>query len=354
MTGEPALADAIAKVVADYPTRKVPLADVLAAAASVDHTAASAVGWRTRVLAAITSLGDEGLVEIPKTRFDRSANPPLPAYVKRPATTKPTPAEEASIIWHVDLDWVARADDADALSAAERRFLAKVNAWLPRRRDITVPLRERSLDIFDDDKLLESWIFGPLFRPNRLTLALLACETCWPPVEQRVLGPGDWLIVENYTTYVSIGRRAAGGGFDGRIVWGSGLQVGTRLSALAAAGERPARCWYFGDIDVGGFRAARLACVRAGELGFGPVRPARGLYELAVRFGFERRRTGGRHAGEDLVNWALDWLGGALGEIAATVTRAGDRIVQENVGAEVLAGVAVREWLVDEVADGSG
>jgi hypothetical protein len=221
-----------------------------------------------------------------------------------------------------------------------------VNAWLPRRRGVVVPLRERSLEIFGDEKELETWVFGPLFTPDRLTLALLECEPCWPPVEQRVFGPADWLIVENYTTYVSIGRAAQRHDFGGRIIWGSGLQVGTRLMALAAAGERPPRCWYFGDIDTGGFQAARLAATRADELGFGAVEPARGLYRLAITLGHDRRMTGARASGKELTQWIRSWLGEPLADTAVAVVSHGQRIVQENVGTEVLqTGKTLSEWL---------
>ncbi|HYB37040.1 MAG TPA: hypothetical protein VEF72_15670 [Mycobacterium sp.] len=44
--------------------------------------------------------------------------------------------------------------------------------------DHYIPMRERSLDIFGDEKLLETRINGPLFRPGRLTFALLETYPC--------------------------------------------------------------------------------------------------------------------------------------------------------------------------------
>jgi hypothetical protein len=199
-----------------------------------------------------------------------------------------------------------------------------------------VPLRERSLDIFGDEKLLETVVLGPLFGPGRLSMELLECEPCWPPVDQAVLGEGPWLVVENYTTYVSVSRRAQAGGFDGRVVWGSGNQVGTRLAALAAAGERPERCFYFGDVDAGGFRVARSAFVRARTLGFGALLPAWRLYRLTLDIG-RRRPVRGTTLAPETLEWLREWLGPELGPRAAEVVAAGERIVQEHVGTEVLA-----------------
>lgn len=346
MNPEPALAEAIGSLVDNYRVRRVPLRDVLAAAAAVDRSAAASVEWRARVLAAITALADLGRVEVPRTRADRTAEPALPSYVVRPAVPRAAPAEVLQVVWHFDLAWVALEENTGRLSVAERRFLTKVNTWLPRRRGVVVPLRERSLEIFGDEKELEAWAFGPLFAPDRLTLELLECESCWPPVEQRVFGSGDWLIIENYTTYVSISRAARRHGFDGRIVWGSGSQVGTRLMALAATGDRPRRCWYFGDIDTGGFQAARLADTRATDLGFGAIAPARGLYRLAITLGHDRRTTGGRTPSKELTQWICSWLGESLAETVIALVSHGQRIVQENVGTEVLeTGENLAEWL---------
>jgi hypothetical protein len=342
---EPAIASAITQVVAGHRLRRVPLRDLLVAAASVDHTAASTVGWRARVLIAIVDLADEGLVELPRTRMDHTAHPPLPAYVTRPAAARPAVSVPETVVWHADLSWAAALDQDGELTVAQRRFLAAVNAWLPTRRDIPVPLRERSLELLGDEKELERWVLGPLFGPGRLSMDQLDCFPCWPPVEQSQLGPGDWLVIENYTTYVSIADRAIDVGFDGRVVWGSGNQVGTRISALIAAGvDLPRHCWYFGDIDAGGFRAARLAVARAAELGLGPVHPARGLYRLALGRGVCRPAD---RMSAEMATWARTWLGGGLGDAAAEIVGAGQRIVQEHVGVEVLRTVGLAGWFGD-------
>ncbi|MGK4593725.1 Wadjet anti-phage system protein JetD domain-containing protein [Amycolatopsis sp. w19] len=345
---EPQLAEAIAAVIREHGPRRVPLETVLAAAATVDRTAAVSVGWRRRVLSAITSLVGDGVITAPRTRFDRSADPPLPAYVTR-CEVRPWRGEtREAIIWHADLEWVAIGDEFGEWSASERAFLALVNAWLPLRRRMIVPLRERSLDITGDDKELESRLFGPLFSPGRLTLDLLRCEPCWPPVERRVFGEGPCLVIENYTTYVSLARRAERLGFTGQIVWGGGNQVRTRLRALAAGGERPVACWYFGDIDAGGFRVARSAWECAAELGFEDLRPARGLYRLALGQGERRRTRTPPRMSETTVEWVRSWLGAELGASCLIIARSGKRVVQENVGAELLATTTLEDWFDGE------
>jgi hypothetical protein len=340
---EPALAGAMAVLVAASRRRRVHLSDLLEAAASVDRTAASAVGWRARVRAALEDLRNSGAVEWPKASFDRSATPALPTWVARPARPRPEPPKRRVPVWRAELAWVADAEPA--MSIAEVNLLAAVNDWLARGEQPVVPLRERSLEIFGDEKLLESLLLGPLFGPGRLTLDLLAAESCWPEVVQSLTGDGsDWLIVENYTTYVSVARAAARCGYPNRVIWGSGNQIGTRLASLAVTGQVPGRAWYFGDIDTGGFKVARSAVTRAGELGLGGLAPAWGLYRLAVELGV-RRPTETARAGASAQAWIRFWLGGEVGPVCAEIAGEAQRIVQEHVGTAALTNANLRTLL---------
>jgi Uncharacterized protein conserved in bacteria C-term(DUF2220) len=211
-------------------------------------------------------------------------------------------------------------------------------------------MRERSLEIFDDEKVLENIVIGPLFGRERLSFDLLETFPCWPPVEQLNLGSGPWLIIENYTTYYSISSRAKELDFAGRVVWGSGNQVGTRLSALVAATGPPPACWYFGDIDAGGFRAAKLAVTRAAALHLPAMSPALGLYDLALRHGTTRQAGRGQVPGE-LGTWTRTWLGDLVGEPASDIVKRGLRIVQEYVGSELLATTGLSDWFALRAPD---
>jgi hypothetical protein len=330
-----ALALAMAEAVAAAPRRRVPLATLIAAAAAVDRSGAVAVGWRSQIAAAIEELADAGIVELPRTRWDTTSEPPLPAYVTRPPEASPSTDASSPIVWHVELAWAAELDAASRLSDADRRFLSSVNRWLRRRGTTVVPQRERSLDICGDEKALDKFIFTPLFTPERLTYEMLRCEPCWPPVHQEILGPGPWLIVENWTTFRSLAGAARDCGWTGRLIWGAGNQVGTRLTSLAATSERPeAGLAYFGDIDVAGFRIARMAASRADNLDLGNLAAARALYRLCHDVGTPRTITRQRPA--DLGRWTEDWLGGTLGLEISRLIADGGRIVQEAIGVELL------------------
>jgi hypothetical protein len=329
------LAAAIADAVAAAPRRRVPLTTLLAAAAAVDRTGAVSIGWRTRITAAIDELANAGIVEVPRTRWDTTAEPPLPAYVTRPAAPQAATAGTEMIVWHAELGWAAELDAAGELGDPERRFLAHVNTWLRRRSDTVVPQRERSLDICGDEKALDAWVFTSLFAPGRLSYEMLRCEPCWPPVHQEILGPGPWLVVENWTTYRTLAGAARRCGWDGRLIWGAGNQVGTRLTSLVATESAPSGgLWYFGDIDTAGFRIARMAASRAEMIGLGELRAARELYQVCCDAGTARSTL--NRAAEDLCQWIRSWLGGTLGWRVAEIVTSGNRIVQETIGVELL------------------
>jgi hypothetical protein len=329
------LAAAIAVAVADAPRRRVPLTTLFAAAATVDRTGAVSVGWRSRIADAIGELADAGIIEVPRTRWDTTAEPPLPAYVTRPAAPEGSRSDAQAVVWHAELGWAAELDAAGKLTDTERRFLASVNAWLPRRPDTVVPQRERSLDLCGDEKALDNWVFTPLFGPDRLTYEALRCKPCWLPVHQEILGPGAWLVIENWTTYRTLADAARRRGWDGRLVWGAGNQVATHLASLAATGSVPTDgLRYFGDLDTAGFRIARMAASRAEKVGLGELRPAIELYRVCCDTGVIR--TTANRAAEELQRWTRDWLGGTLGRVAADIIADGGRIVQETIGVELL------------------
>ena len=331
--------DAIEAVVeafiARYPKRRVPLDLITRAATDVDRTAASNPDWRRRLRATIDRLVDAGLVTLPATKWDTTTTPPLPLYVIRPAVVSPAEDPTTVTVWHAALGWVPDIEHTRRLAPGERQLLAAVNKWLPYRTGETVPLRERSLQLLGDEKALERLRrTSSLFRDGHLTLNLLACEPCWPPVELTRLGNGPWLIIENWTTYATLRRAAQRDEWDGTLIWGSGTQVTTRLAALAEAGTIPTTITYFGDIDTAGLTLARQAHQAANDYVLGHVTPAAGLYSLLINIGTAQPDK--RAPGAELIDWITTWLpAGTNDQVLAALTNK-RRLVQEAVGWEQL------------------
>lgn len=223
------------------------------------------------------------------------------------------------------------------MSPGELNFLTAVNRWLPdASRSMVVPMRERSWQLVGNDKVLEEMRSGRLFEPGRLGLDILRCRPAWPPVQQRVFGGGRWLVVESWSTFESLCSVATLAGFDGRIIFRAGAQVGTRVLALADAGDVPEKpVLYFGDLDAGGLRAARLAAGVAQSAGWPAVVPCRELYELTLA---SEHRLPQPPASAELAGWVEQWFGGHLGERARTALVSGLIVRQEAVGLEQLSG----------------
>jgi hypothetical protein len=89
------------------------------------------------------------------------------------------------VVWHPEL---ARVPDA-RLTHVQHDYMEAVNRWLhATRAPVPVPLRERSLEIFGDEKLLERMLPTSLFASGRLTLSLLATYRAVVPFTSEPAG----------------------------------------------------------------------------------------------------------------------------------------------------------------------
>ena len=337
------LAQAVLRAVNSSRTAKIDLTVLRDAALAADLSLAGSPELRERLAAACFELEQAGAVVQPRSAglWDRSARPPLPSHVRRVATrrvTVETMPTAAGPVWHALLSWVPaflasqRATTAElAVLHGTQRLLAR-DGGPPR---LTVPIRERSLELLGDEKALDSVLRGRLFTPGRLTLGLIGAERVVPAIVASEIGPGpDVLLVENYATYVTLSRALAGQRSIGRVVWGAGNQVTQLLPQFPTAGLR--NIWYFGDLDVRGLEIGASASASAIELGLAPLRPSVDLYELLLAHGHQAPAGGGRGPSRARVQEAISWLPGSLRAAAATVLNGGQRLAQEAVGRDLL------------------
>jgi hypothetical protein len=328
----------MATALATDPRRNVPFDVLIRAAVAVDRSGPGRADWRQRLAIAADELVSAELARYPVTRWDRATLPPLPRWLQSPPRSA-VPKSPTQPAWHHRLHWVPDLDREQRLSTAERSFLMAVNNWLPDAvHALIVPLRERSWQLVGDDRALEGLRRSRLFVPGRLSLELLRCRVTWPPVQQTIHGDGRWLIVENWSTFDSLSVMAQKGGFNGRVIFGAGNQVGTRIAALTESGESPEHpVLYFGDIDAGGLQASRLAVRAAHEAGWPVVLPAATLYELALA---TPHRLSVPPGTASMVAWATNWMGGRLGPKVGDCLLSGRGVRQEAVGLETLSSMS--------------
>ncbi|MGV9928336.1 hypothetical protein [Nocardia rhamnosiphila] len=264
----------------------------------------------------------------------------MPLWVRRPPREKVMQVSEAPRVWPPVLESAGRI----ASRSDETRLLDVVAAFLREggSKRASVPLRERSLELFGDEKRIDGLLSTRLFTSGALTPDLLRCHTVPIPfVSQWVPGSPDprgiaLLIAENHHTYASLlevtREHAATGGPARHIGYGTGAQFPSAVLSVPQLSPRPDRIVYFGDVDLRGLQIPAAASATATRAGLPSVVPALPLYELL----FEARRV--RPATPvlpDAAAVAAAWSGPFRDRTLALLVD-GLRLPQEAVGYELL------------------
>jgi hypothetical protein len=338
------VAAAIAHAVTAAGRRGLSLGDVWAAAEQADPELAWAPGRRARLGAILDELAANGDITwtAAASAMDRTGVPPLPRRLRSSGILPaPKPARPTvPTVWRPELDGIHRLERP---RPDELATLHAVNNWLRDRPAGTaiIPLRERSWEIFGDEKRLDKMISSRLFRERVLTLELLAAIAVHPPFVHRRLAPvGDVFICENHQTYHSALSVLADGEPRGFAVvgYGAGNQFPSAVSYvedLAVGGE----VIYFGDLDADGLRIAAAAAVEASRLHIRNVRPATGLYEQLLDSPVAANSP---RVAEAVAETLVAWLDPRQRQRAVELLITGRRIPQEALTAAKMS--AVSDW----------
>ncbi|MEI6034100.1 MAG: Wadjet anti-phage system protein JetD domain-containing protein [Verrucomicrobiae bacterium] len=220
--------------------------------------------------------------------------------------------------------------------------LLLLNGFIKRGAGEIVPIKERSLQIFGEEKRLDALAASALFRDGRLDARRdFLCEAIGVPLAWK-RGPAaaaarPVIAIENAATWHSYCRWNMERSFFSAVVYGDGNRFAEGIRYLADLfGELggPRRIFYFGDLDPQGLAIPQEASLRARSLGLPPVEPHLWSYRQMLRLGAAQPWDG------DPPPPALcDWLAGCA-EPARQVVSARCRLAQEHVGWEFLQGVA--------------
>lgn len=222
--------------------------------------------------------------------------------------------------------------------------LRRLDAFLkaaPETRPV-VPIKERSLELFGDEKRLDLLADSTLFQPpGRLDLRLhLRCEPVGVPPGWR-RGPvgaagQPLLVLENAATWHSYARWNALRGAFSAVVYGDGnrfIDAIRHLPDLFAelGGQRPVL--YFGDLDPAGLRIPQEASARARAAGLPPIAPHLWSYRHLLAHAPDALDPAEGDSGPDTL---CDWLGELAGPVRALFA-ARRRLPQEHLGWEFLS-----------------
>jgi hypothetical protein len=322
-----------------------PLEELWRAAFGVEPELASSADRRRRLAASIDRLIAAGVARRLPSRsdaYDRTAVPRLPLVLRRVPEVR-----EARVQTLLPADLrpeLAGARVLESIRPDEVVTLEVVNSflrdWVPGRPD--VPARERSLEIFGDEKRLDALCTSRLFATGVLSLELLHSYIVHPPfVHQRVSDASMTLVIENHHTYDSARRALAHHDHGiGVIAYGAGGAIRASITYLADLGPSARQAFYFGDLDAAGLTIASAASETSLRAGGPPLKPAAGLYR-ALLSSDRRRSTVDVNAerADELVAWLPD----ELRDAAAGVLITGSWIPQEAVGYETLE--CLEHWL---------
>lgn len=195
-----------------------------------------------------------------------------------------------------------------------------------------VPVKERSLNIFGDEKRLDAIGATSVFGDGRLSmLQLRAFFVAEPLPWRRGSGPdGSVLVLENAASWHSFAKWNQSSQHYAAVVYGGGYRFVDGIASLAdLAGEIGAisRIDYFGDLDPEGLRIPRMAAKRAQQTGLPSPVPLAWAYQALTEVGQPTPGIDAVGADEH-----LEWLPIGLHEFAKGLFGSKQRIAQEWLG----------------------
>lgn len=290
---------------------------------------------RVALAAALDELAEKKVVQTPKERHRWDAGrPALPATIRlrRPAAARHTPP---AMVWRPELAWASTVH----LAPSQIEHLKAVNRWLrdtstSQRAREPLPMRERSYEIFGDEKRLEALLATSLFAPGRLSLQLLHCFRMPIPLTLRTVSDASTiLVVENSDTFHSVlSTLKDRPGSIGAVAYGSGQAFESSVADIGnLASVR--RILYFGDLDAAGLAIPARASVTAQALGHPPVEPAAVLYTHLLK----STPGAGSAVERGRAEYLTEWLPVALRQRTIEILCSGGRIAQEAMNRRLLA-----------------
>ncbi len=206
------------------------------------------------------------------------------------------------------------------------------------RKRVPAPIKERSLQIFGDEKRLDQLLrSSALFQEGRLTLEMLRCFIVAEPLPWMP-GPtniGPVLVIENAATWHSYRQWNSKRQAFSAVVYGCGnrfVDSVTAMKDIFAALDGVRQVFYFGDLDPRGLSIPQEASARALASGLPPIEPHLWSYRQLLMLGEGRSQP---YDGTPPATCLCDWLG-EVGEAARQILAAGQRLPQEYVGWEFL------------------
>ena len=298
---------------------------------------------RERLRVLLDELATAGSIRLPADErggWERAPSPSLPKWILlgRGHSQQQERFNHQSFPWMAELAFVA-----SIRTLRHPEEVLRIHEFLKsggRQRPI-VPVKERSYELFEDEKRLDGLLNSQLFTEGRLTLETLRCRQV-PASLPCVPAPSDakkpWLILENESTVHSFCRLNRLIAHHRGIALGSGIAVLRATDFLAGLLEpnpdgQQKLFLYFGDIDRDGIQIPFQLNQRL-KAQFGiQVQPAEYYYQWLL----DARGIGNSNAHSECHSPAVTWFSASMRERIVIALRETRPVVQEAVGWEFLA-----------------
>lgn len=303
------------------------------------HSSEPHQAWLRDHLDALVEAGELALPR--QRRLWRPGNPNLPQWVRLVREPQGESARDirGSEHWLPIMAFARQLRDRRQLERART-----INRYLKSRPALSpaLPLRERSLEIFGDEKELDRCrITGHALFGGELDLDKIgAFQVPWPiPYERspdKAIGR-PILVVENHHTYFSLARWNERSGRYAAVAYGSGNALSGASGIGSSAGEsyidimrarfKAEIVEYFGDLDPEGIRIPDTLDRARREQGLPGLEPARVLYAWLLDNG---HRGGPIKGNTPAIREAVNrWFDTVLAGRIERLFDSGERIAQE-------------------------
>ncbi len=283
----------------------------------------------------VVALQNQGF-EVPKSRrsYNRDGFPPLPNWIKRPQTEKQKSFSPEEHLWARELVFLASVSH---LAKADLWLL--LDAWLKKRRGqkmVELPIKERSLEVFGEEKVLDGLIKTKFFKDGLITLEDLSCFPVYEPLPQNAGPVGSkgraCIVVENPATAWTIAQWNMRSGHYSCVIYGGGNRFSGMWGGLIPLQREYGfqEVAYFGDIDVNGFSIPYRAWREIRETGMFGFKLEEWLYEIAAAKADEvalRIEPDGKSLPTDVAEWMPPWLRERVGFLLLKHSRVPQEIV---------------------------
>lgn len=313
--------------------KRVPLDELKRLFQEAHPEAVSSPSRNRDLLLKLQELEALGVVQLPaKGSWEKFGSPPLPSWVQR-IVVKTEPGFDYSTV-----AWVPELGFWPTLKSVQMEPARLINEFLLRRRGALglVPLKERSLEIFGNEKKLDEMRRDDALFNGLLPLAAIGAFQVPLPLPYRAAeAPGQpVLVVENHDSFWSLGEWNATAKRYAAVVYGSGLafQSSGRALRQVLKETQGIGAEYLGDLDPAGISIPVSFNASQGPTGV-QVRPAIHFYAWLLRHGVRRTLEQGY---ESAVLRAGAWMDVDIAEGLAELWSEGSWIPQEALGIEKL------------------